>query len=221
MQIGNFNTDSLFGGIGGTVSTMLYWGFWSIIILAAVGVIGYFVYRGWKNKTLYIYPVTLTHIYDNGTQKDNHNLRGGKFLNKRNVWDFKILIPNTRGAKELGFMPDFSKADSDGRICFITSGDGTTWQQYEKKIIAVEEKVEPYYDEHNKLQNKKVIYQLLVKPVPIEDKIFTVNSIKSWRETVDKSRITTIGLVIGGFIIMVLAHLISLYVQTKIKCGVP
>jgi len=219
-MLGNFNTNTIFGGIGGTVTSMLYMGFWSIMILSVVGVVGYFLYKGWKNKTLYVYPITLTHLYDNGTQKDRHDLRGGKFLNKRNVWDFKIKIPRQRAGKELGFMPDFSKADSDGRICFITSGDGTTWQQYEKIIQSVEIKVEPYQDEKGKWHDRQVVYQMLVKPVPIEDKIFTVNSIKSWRETVDKSKITTIGLVIGGFIIMVIAHLISLYIQTKIKCGV-
>ena len=154
--------------------------------------------------------MVLTYVYDNGTQKDRHDLKGGKFVNSRGVWDFKILVPKQRRRKELGYTPDFSKADSDGRICFITSGDGTLWQQYEKKIISKEIKRDDGGLEYE--------VDLLIKPVPTDIKTVTVNSIKNWRETVDKAKLTAYGIAIGAFIIMVIAHLISLYIQTKIKC---
>lgn len=211
VQIGAINTNSLFSGLGGAVNTTIQYAFWGVLIFIAVGVFGWILYKGYKTKTFYITPVTLTYIYDNGTQRDRHDLRGGKFVNSRGVWDFKIRIPKQRRQKELGYTPDFSKADSDGRICFITSGDSTLWQQYEKKIIVNEIKEGE--------DGKKYTYDLIIKPVPTDIKTVTVNSIKNWKETVDKSKLTVYGIAVGAFIIMVIAHLISLYIQTKIKCG--
>jgi len=200
----------MFSGLGGVMGTTLTAAFWGILIFLVVGIFGWFMYRGYKNKTFYTTPITLTYLYDNGTQKDRHDLKGGKFVNSRGVWDFKILVPKQRRRKELGYTPDFSKADSDGRICFITSGDGTLWQQYEKKIISKEIKRDDGGLEYE--------VDLLIKPVPTDIKTVTVNSIKNWRETVDKAKLTAYGIAIGAFIIMVIAHLISLYIQTKIKC---
>ena len=210
VQIGNYNLDLSFSG---WASKVFYGLFWGVLIVAAVGVFVWLVYKHFKNKTAYSTPVTLTYIYDNGTQKDNPFLRGGKFVNKSGVWDFRIKIPRQIRKKELGYTPDFSKADSDGRICFVTSGDGTLWQQYEKKLVA--------YETIKGKDGKKYRYALMIKPVPTDIKQATVNAIKNWRETVDKAKLTAFGIAIGAFIIMVIAHLISLYIQTKIKCGAP
>jgi hypothetical protein len=210
VQIGgyNLNLGSMTSGMGGLLLNVMY----VIGIILVVGVVGYFLYRATRNKAQFIYPVTLKLIMDNGSSKINPNIKGGKFVNGRGVFDFKFRIPKQRKHKELGYMPDFSKADADNRLYFFTSGDGTTWQKYENRMhkeqVGVDRLGKPIYK-----------YINMIDPVPIEDKIFTVNSLKNWRETVDKNKITTFAIAIGAFIIMVIAHLISLYIQTKIKCG--
>jgi len=209
MKIGNYDLNLDMSGWAGKIVSGLFWG---VLVIALVGVGIWLLYKYIKNKTSYATPITLTYIFENGTQKDNVNLKGGKFVNKSGVWDFRIKIPKQIRTKELGYTPDFGKADSDKRICFITSGDGTLWQQYEKRIIAFEYKT---------INGRRFKHQLIIKPVPSDIKQATVNAIKNWRETIDKQKLTAFGIAIGAFIIMVIAHLISLYVQTKIKCGAP
>ena len=208
MKVGNIDVGGMFSGMGGQIGTAFTWFFWGIIIITLVSIVGWLSYNSFKNKSFYVYPVTLTTMYENGTQRDRTDIKGGKFINSKGVWDFKCKIPKQWRTKELGYTPDFSKADNDNRLNFITSGDGTLWQQYDKRLISTE-------------TVDGVTYTLLIKPVPTENKTVTVNAIKNWRETVDKTKLTTFAIAIGAFIIMVIAHLISLYIQTKIKCGTP
>ena len=143
-------------------------------------------------------------------EKTRYDLRGGVFWNN-GIRDFRVKIPRAKD-HILGYIPDFAKSRStDGRIHFITSGDATAWQQVESKWVLKEEKEE---------DGKTFEYDLINKPVSRETKQVTVNSIKNWKETIDKSKLTAFTIAIGAFIIMVIAHLISLYIQTKIKCGV-
>lgn len=212
MKVGNLDVSGIFGGLGSKVGGMATMAFWGIMIVTVVGIIIWLTYNSYKNKSFYIYPVTLTYLYENGTQRDRTDIKGGKFVNSKGVWDFRCKIPKQYRKKELGYTPDFSLADNDGRINFITSGDGTIWQQYRKELVATETILK---------DGKNIEYSLLIKPVPTDIKTVTVNSIKNWRETVDKTKLTTFAIAIGAFIIMVIAHLISLYIQTKIKCGSP
>jgi len=217
MQIGNFDTSSIFSlkGMGGMVSSIL----WGIGIFILLGVIFWYVYSYFKNKAFYTNPITLTQYYENGTKKTRWGLQGGKFVNKSGVWDFKIKIPKTWRTKELGYIPDFSKADADNSLHFITWGDGTIWQQTEHSLVTKEREIEKIVD-GNKIKEIEVEYDTLMKPIRTDVKTVTVNSIKSWSEMVNKNKMTafTIGMI--TFIVMVIAHLISLYIQTKIKCGV-
>lgn len=202
-----------FSGVGAKISSILVSFLWGLGILLVVGVIVFLVYKSYKNKVVYTYPVSLTTLMDNGIEKTRHDLRGGIFQN-RGIKDFKIKAPKKNKPHILGYIPDFSKSSSvDGRLKFITSGDNTAWQQYEEKWILTEEV-------HS--QDGKRLYErsLLKIPIPRETKQIAINSIKNWRDTVDKSKLTAFGIAIGAFIVMVIAHLISLYIQTRIKCGV-
>jgi hypothetical protein len=221
MNIGGYNLNMPNFNMGGMASTL----FWGMMIFLIIGVIGYFGYKSFKNKTFYTNKVTLTMFYENGTKKRLTGLKGGKFVNKSGVWDFRIKIPKQFKPKELGYTPSFSKADSDGTLHFITSGDGTIWLQIEEKLAIYGK--EQARDENGKLlfgEDRKPLmvdsYKLLLNPVRTDVKIATVNSLKNWAEMVNKQKLTVFGIALGAFLIMVIAHLISLYVQTKVKCGV-
>lgn len=180
-------------------------------ILVVVGIIGFYCFRAYKKLVFFKTPISLTLLMENGMEKTRHDLRGGPFMN-RGIRDFKIRIPKQRKPHILGYIPDFSKSPStDGRLHFITSGDRTIWQQYESNWVLKEKGTD---------KDKNLFeYDLLKKPVSREIKQITVNSIKNWRDTVSKDKITAFGIAIGAFIIMVIAHLISLFIQTKIRCA--
>ena len=202
-----------FGGAFGTTKSILSGLFWGIIVLSLIGFIAWYFYNKYKNLTFYTSPISLTRIMDNGTEKTRHDLKGGTFWNK-GIKDFKIKIPKQRKPHLLGFIPDFSKSNSnDGRLHFITSGDGTVWQQYTEKWIKSETRTD---ESGNTFE-----YDLIKTPISRETKQVTINSIKNWRDTVDKSKLTAFGIAIGAFLIMVIAHLISLFIQSRLKCGTP
>ena len=198
--------SGMFSGVGGFLQTAMI----SIIGIVIIGIVAFFGYRYWKNLTFYTTPISLTRLMENGMEKTIYNLRGGVFWNK-GIKDFKIKIPKSK-PHILGYIPDFSKSTAtDGRIHFITSGDSMDWQQVENRWELKEQK---------EVGDKLFEYDLVNKPVPRETKQVTVNSIKNWRETIDKSKLTAFTIAIGAFIIMTIAHLVSLYIQTKIKCGI-
>lgn len=201
-----------FAGIGSKVGGILSTFLWGLGIFIALGIFGWLIYNWYKNKTTYTYPVTLTVITENGMEKTKTDLKGGLFWVK-GIRDFKIKAPKVRKQHILGYIPDFSRSNAtDGRLCFITSGDGTVWHQYETKWV-MKETVKD--DKGNTFS-----YDLIKTPIPRETKQLTINSIKNWRETVEKGKLTAFGIAIGAFIVMVIAHLISLFIQTRIKCGV-
>jgi len=222
MNIGGYELN--LGGINfGGIFVKAFWGF---IIITIVGVICYFGYKSFRNKAFFKTPVKLSMYYENGTKKTLTGLKGGKFVNKSGVWDFKVKIPKQMKCKELGYMPNFSKADSDGTLHFITSGDGTIWLQVNETLnVSGKEQAR---DSEGKLlcseDGKPLMvdsYSLLINPVRTDVKIATVNSLKNWAEMVNKNKLTVFGIALGSFLIMVIAHLISLYIQTKIKCPLP
>lgn len=180
------------------------------VALIFVCIVGFLLYRWYKNKSVFKTPVALTVINENGTTKTRYDLRGGVFWNK-GIRDFKIKIPKAK-PHILGYIPDMGKADGDGRLFFTTTGDRTVWQQYSQtwKLRG-----------QSKTSDGKLFeYDLLNQPVPRETKQLTINAIKSWRETIDKQKLTAYGIAIGAFIIMVIAHLISLFIQARLRCNV-
>jgi len=202
-----------FGGSLGTAKGIITALFYGAIVLIIVGIIGWYIYVKYKNLTLYTTPVTLTVLMENGMEKTRFDLKGGVFWNK-GIRDFKIKVPKQRKPHILGYIPDFGKsAFTDGRLHFITGGDRTIWQQVESGWVLSEQRKD---DQGNVFE-----YGLLMKPVSREIKQVTVNSIKNWRDTIDKSKLTAFGIAIGAFIIMVIAHLISLFIQTRIRCPTP
>lgn len=211
VSVGNLDLGGIWGGVGSGLArgaTTFFYGLGAIIILS---IVGWVLWKWYQNVAFYKIPVSLTVILDNGMEKTRHDLRGGAFMNK-GIRDFKIKIPKQRKPHILGYIPDFSKTNTaDGRVHFITSGDRTIWQQYEKKWVLKEQ----VKDESGNMFE----YDLISKPVPRETKQLTINAIKNWRDTIDKQKLTAFGIAIGGFLIMVIAHLISLFIQTRLKCG--
>lgn len=200
-----------FKGAGAKIGSVLSKFLWGIGILLVVGVIVFLVYRAYKNKAIYKTPITLTILMENGMEKTRHDLMGGMFVNN-GIKDFKVKAPKKYKAFILGYIPDFSKTNSiDGRLHFTTRGDQMLWQQVESHWV-LDKTIE---DE----AGNKYRYSLLSEPIPRETKQSALNSMRDWKETVDKQKITTFTIMIIGFVIMVIAHLISLFIQTKIKCG--
>ena len=213
VSVGGMNINFGFDKLG----TIASWLFWGAAIFVVIGLVGWWLYSSFKNKSVYNTPVTLTWYYDNGTSKTTFGLKGGKYFNRSNVQDFRVKIPKSFKKKELGYTPDFSKADADGTIHFITSGDGSLWQQVEHKLVTTEEREIVGYDGTKKVYT----YSLLIKPVPTEIKTATVNAMKNWREVINSQKATIFAIGLGMFLIMVIGHLVSLYIQTKIKCPLP
>jgi len=200
-----------FSGAGGQIKTILSKFLWGFFIILAVGVIAFFVYRWYKDKTFYTTPVTLTILTDNGMEKTRYDLKGGTFWNK-GIKDFKIKAPKKYKPHILGYVPDFAKSNhTDGRLHFVTYGDQTIWQQVQSGWNLRKEGVDA--------DGEIFQYDLVKEPIPRETKQITINSIKNWRDTIDKTKLTAFGIAIGAFIVMVIAHLISLFIQTRLKCG--
>ena len=214
VSIGNVNIGLPgAGAVNGIISAV----FWGTLIIILTGLIIWWIVASFKNKSSFNTKITLTYVFENGTMNTRSDLKGGKFINRSGTWDYRVKIPKQFRKKELGYMPDFSKADADGTLHFVTSGDGTLWQQIDRKIIATE--IREYQDAQGIIQEQQ--YSLLFKPIPTDIKTVTVNSIRGFKEVVNKNKLTVYGIAIGAFIIMVIAHLISLYIQTKVKCAVP
>jgi len=220
VSIGGYNIN-----IGGGILNILVKFFWGGMVFILICVCLFLGYKYFRNKAFYKNPVTLTMYYENGTKSTKTGLKGGKFINSSGVWDFKIKIQKQRRKKELGYMPNFSKADSDGTLHFITSGDGTIWLQVDEKL-SISGKEQARGADGTLLTDNKGnplmidSYSLIINPVRTDVKQSTVNSLRNWREMVSKNKLTAFGIAIGAFLIMVIAHLISLYIQTKIRCPV-
>lgn len=221
VSVAGFELNIIPDSIGSAFTTV----FWTIMIFAGTGLLGWWLWRSHKNKTTYTYPITLTTYYDNGTSKTKYGLRGEKFVNNAGIHDFRIKIPKSFKKKDLGMTPDFSKADADDTIHFITSGDGSIWQQVEKKLEVSEqvqkldENGKPMFDdEGNPILDDN--YSIVFKPIGADIKLTTVNALKNWSEIVNKNKLTAMTISFVIFIIMVIAHLISLYIQTK-ACPTP
>jgi len=191
---------------GGAMSVLTW-----ILITAAVIAIITWMFISAKNKKTYVHRITLINRRSNGT-KTRMDLLGGVVKGAGGVREYKVKIPRVWKAKILGYMPDFSLATADDRLIFIQEGDGTIWQQCKETLITEKKIIE---------DGKEVgTFSLLIEPIPTDVKTVTYNNMQNVRELIDKNRLTAFGITIVGFVIMVIAHLISLFIQTKIKCGV-
>ena len=127
--VGNFCIDT-----SGWIGTALNISMIAIIFLIIFAIIGWIVYW-WYQKGIFKYPITVTNVRENGSTKEVHGLKGGIVKGKGGIANFKIKIPKKLFKKSLGYVPNFSLADSDNRLHFIQIGDGTLWQQVDKKIM--------------------------------------------------------------------------------------
>ena len=219
--------DGIMVSIGGYTFSMPSGIIWSIFSTGLIGLIGviiigvivWLIYRHYKNKVSYTENVTLTRIMSNGSEKTIYGLKGGKYVGKQGAWEYRIKIPKQFKKKDLGYMPDYSKADADGTLHFVTTGDGTYWQQAEQRTL-VKDVVETKDEEGNIIKSYE--YEILKKPIMGSDeKNIMIKDIKNWRDVVSKNKITAFAIGLGMFLVMVIAHLISLYIQTKVKCPLP
>ena len=208
MNIAGMNINMPSINIAGTMQTVALWAVTGIIVIA----LGIWIYMGIKNKAIYKYPITLRVRRENGT-KVRFDLLGGIVSGKNGIKSFMIKIPRVRKKFDLGYIPDFSKADSSDRLSFLQEGDATLWQQTKEELILEKTIV-------NEKGEKVGVYTLLIEPIPTDIKTATYNNLQSVRELMDAKKMSLYGITIIGFIIMVVAHLISLYIQTKIKCGI-
>lgn len=192
--------------IVGTVQTAIIW----LLVTTAIIGVGIWFYVSNRNKAIYKYPITLRVRREGGT-KVRYDIMGGIVEGKNGVKEFKCKIPKRFKKFTLGYMPDFSLADSSDRLSFIQEGDSTSWQQVKEELIL--EKV--IVDETGK---EVGVYKLLIEPIPTDTKTTTYNNLQNTRELMDMKKLTAWGVSIIAFIIMVIAHLVSLYIQTKIKC---
>lgn len=105
-----------------------------VLFIIVFGLIAWIVYY-FYNKAVYKYPISLTNVRENGSTKEIFGLKGGIVKGKGGIANFKIKIPKKIFKKNLGYVPNFSLADSDNRLHFVQIGDGTLWQQVNKRIV--------------------------------------------------------------------------------------
>jgi len=156
VAIGNFNIDT-----SGWLGTVYNVGIFGVGTLIAMGIIGWIIYA-WYKKVTFRYPVTLTNIRQNHTTKEQSNLKGGIVKGKGGIADFKIIIPRKWRKKKLGYVPDFSLCDADNRLHFIQVGDGTIWQQVNKKIQYEKELPVPMTEHEIKTASDSIVREIEV-----------------------------------------------------------
>lgn len=138
--------------LGGVMGKFLMYGFWTVLICGILLYVFFYI----KNKRFYKTPVSLIIMEQNKTWKERADLRGGVTKRRDGVMDFKVKIPGQRAKKSLGYVPDYSKADSSGRLTFMRIGDGMLWQQINRKLV-LEKDIEQVVQEvwYRNLSNNK------------------------------------------------------------------
>jgi len=195
-------------------STMQSFSIGALICMVVIGVLVW-LFISIKNKKTYKYPITLR-VRREGGLKVRFDLLGGIVTGNKGIKEFKIKIPGNNKKVTLGYMPDFSLADKSDRLSFIQEGDATLWQQVKEELL-----MDKYIEIETPDGNKQVaIYKLLIEPIPTDIKTTTYNNMQQTRELMDIKKLTAFSISLLAFVIMVVAHLISLWLQTKIKCGV-
>jgi hypothetical protein len=193
----------------GMVQNIALWGAIGLIVIG----LGIWAFIAIKNKGTYRYPVTLRVRRANGT-KVRYDLKGAIISGKGGVRGFKVKIPRVFKKFDLGYMPDFSLADSNDRLSFLQEGDATMWQQTKEELVTEKHIVD---EQGNTIE----IIKLIVEPIPTDTKTTTYNNLQNTRELMDLKKMTVYGISIVAIIIMVIVHLISLFIQTRIRCPTP
>lgn len=205
----NLNID--FGAMGSQVVNMLFYGSLFLIVIA---IIIWYIWKKREDKT-FVIPVTLLKLRVDGSHKENPNLLGGVKQNKVGVKDFEVKIPGQWKKHKLGYIPDFSKAGADDRICFVQQGDGTLWQQCEKKLVTYKDVVNVITDDKGVQTEETVRYKLLIEPIPTDVKTATINNIHAVRNMLDRNKVTVYAIGVIAFVIMAIVQIAFLYFTTK------
>lgn len=127
--VADFNVFSG-ASMSGVVGKFMLYAFWTTLIFGILLWVFFWV----KNRKFYKTPVSLIVLEQNNTWKERTNLRGGIIKRRDGVMDFRVKIAGQRAKKNLGYVPDYSKADSSGRLTFIRIGDGALWQQMDRTL---------------------------------------------------------------------------------------
>lgn len=186
-----------------------------VVMVLVGGVIIWFYVKG-REKLTYKTPVSLLIKLDNGVHKRRDDLKGGLIKQRNGVLDFVIKVPKQMKKKKLGFVPDFSKADGNGRILFIQIGDGMAWQQCQEKLIT-EKEIEMDVPNENGDGNEKrsLSYNLLIEPIPTDIKTITINNIHSIENLMEANRFKAATIAIGAFVLMAFVQIIFLFLTSK------
>lgn len=209
------------GSMGGKIFGNVAWGslFKNIVLgtifMVVVGAVAIFGFINLRNKMLFKTPVSLLIKSENGTHKRRDDLVGGLLKSKSGVQDFVVKIPKQFKKKSLGYVPDFSKSDANGRLVFITSGDGMVWQQCEERLITEKEIELEITNENGEKVKKKMGYSLLIEPIPTDIKTITINNIHSVENIMESNKFKAAAIAIGAFILMVFVQIIFLFLTSK------
>lgn len=204
---------NILGGFnGGSFVSQLVIGAIAMIFLTGVGVI---VFVWIRDKMVYKYPVSLIAKKENGGHKRRDDLRGGLVKGRSGVADFSIKIPKKFKKKKLGFVPDFSLANSEDRLSFITSGDGVIWQQCQEHILEDEEYEIKVLNKKGQEETRKLKSRLLIEPIPTDIKTITINNIHAAENLLESNKLKAASIAIGAFVLMVLVQIIFLFLVNK------
>ena len=183
------NLGGMFSGMGATFIKGIGW---FMVVLVIMVIIGYFVW-GAMQKKKYNQKVSAIYLSENKerVRKRVYGLKGGITLNSVGVRDFAVKIPGTFRPKILGFTPDFTKANDDGELVFIVSGDGSLWQQTQEKVITRRELIRDISDEEMVEVAEQIRVRIQKKEPTISDEALNNQINKELKDYVEaNSRIT-------------------------------
>lgn len=180
----------------GVLGTILNVSMVLVIFIIIAAIIGWIVYA-YTQRGIYKYPVTVTNVRENGSTKETSGLKGGLVKGRGGIANFKIKIPKKFKKKSLGYVPDFSLADSDSRLHFIQIGDGTLWQQIHRKITYEKEVEVPPSEQEQKAASDYIIGEIEKQhkdqPNEFKSQIYE-KSMENWNN-INMKRIARISLI--------------------------
>lgn len=188
-------------------------------VIIAVSVVGFWMYNSMNKKKTFRRPTRITRVLENGLTKEMNGFGGEVEVGGTKT--YRVKIPKKKGFIDVGFVPDYSLADADNRVHLTTIGEGGAYQQVKQVFQLTEEVEKEVVKEDGTTEKVRTVQSLVCKPVPAHVKAQTLSKLRRVTELLDKKKIKVFTMSIIAIVIMVIAHLISLYIQTKIKCGVP
>lgn len=185
-----------------------------LIFIVVTGAVAVWLFFYFRNKSTFKTPISVILLSENGVHKRRDDIKGGMMKQKHGVMDFVLKVPKQMKKKKLGYVPDFSKADGNGRLVFISVGDGMVLQQCVEKLIT-EKETTMEIEKEGKKETITVPYSLIVEPIPTDIKTITINNLHSVENLMDSQRFKAATIAIGAFVLMVFVQIIFLFLTSK------